>query len=452
MPDNPEDTVVIDDGKEVFPENQILDRLFDKNETLEPVTEKKTAPVKKPVTEKPVATAASVDPDDDDKDTADVEDDDLSLDDVVSPDDVVKSEDELDLESDPADETMARKQAKERGREAKRLKMELEQARLKLKETEDQAKQLQTRISEVESSVTDPRSHPDYRMLVSEIQRDVATSAEVLDIADPSVVSQSFGELMRGYISLEDLSGAERSAKLLELRGMIVDRIVKPDVPYEDMTPEERSTHAPIVAEVLRIIQRNRPQISKLHVLEQTLADQAKKGILSRGSKAYEVAVNELRPIVDAVGTLTDELIEADPHSPSALVSRLAKNPDNKSKLEKAKREVIEVLVGAPALTPEQVKSMEAAGTNVKEFLVERDRRIAERRKALAPLLVEAIITRSITKRALKAMLDKNDTGKSSATEVAALRNVGKRGAPPKSEKEKGDLMERLFDESEELR
>jgi hypothetical protein len=433
---------VLDDQtptRESFPVNDILDRVFDDNEDLKPA----------PTTASDDSIGDDTVADDDHLDDAG----DLTLDDVEGTIDLPdKGSDEIDFESDPTDETMARKQAKERGREAKRLKLELEQARLKLKETEDQAKQLQTRMSEVESSVVDPESHPDYRSLLVEMRTDVSRSAEVLDVEDPSLVVSNFGPLMKAYIDLEGLEGKERSEGLLAIKGLIVDNIIKADVPYAEMTPEERSAHSSVVSEVLRIVQRNRSNVSKLNTLKETLSDQAKKGVLSRGSRAYEAAVGELRPVVDAVGTLTDELVQADPFSPSALVSRLAKNPDNKEKIEKAKQEVIEVLVGPSALTPEQVKTLESNGTDVKEFLAERERRIAARRKALAPLLVEAILTRAITKKALKALLDKGDASKSSAKEVAALRSVGKRTAPPPKKEEKRPLFDRLFDDSEELR
>lgn len=437
-----DDTVVTDDqtpAREVFPSNSIVDRLFDENEDLKPADSSPAADDKAAATEKKEST------------TAEEPEDDLRLDDVGAEDDATKPADEIDLDSDPVDETVARKQAKERGREAKRLKMELEQSKLRLKEVEDEAKKLQTRMSEVESSVVDPESHPDYRSLVSEIRTDVARSAELLDIEDPALVTANFGKLMTAYIDLEGLEGKERSDSLLGIKGMIVDSIIKSDVPYAEMTPEERSAHSATVSEILRIVQRNRAGISKLSTLKQTLADQAKKGVLGRGSRAYEIAVSELRPIVDAVGTLTDEIIEADPFSPSALVSRLAKNPDNKAKIERARREVIEVFVGPPALTPEQVKSLEDSGTDVKEFLSERDRKVANRRKELAPLLVEAILTRGITKTALKHMLDKSDSGKASAKEIAALRSVGKRPAVAPKKEEKAPLLERLFDDNEEL-
>lgn len=442
MPNENNDGVTDAQTLETFPSNSILDRVFDSSEDLKPAS-----------TTKPDADDKAGDSDDSEDDLLG-KDDDLALDDVEGSIDVPeKPGDEIDFDSDPADETMARKQAKERGREAKRLKLELEQARLKLRETEDQAKQLQTRMSEVESSVVDPESHPDYRNLLTEMRTDVSRSAEVLDVEDPSLVVTNFGPLMKAYIDLEGLEGKERSEGLLAIKGLIVDNIIKADVPYADMTPEERSTHSSTVSEVLRIVQRNRASIAKLSSLKQTLSDQAKKGVLNRGSRAYEAAVGELRPVVDAVGTLTDELVQADPFSPSALVSRLAKNPDNKEKIEKAKREVIEVFVGPSALTPEQVKTLEANGTDVKEFLAERERKIAERRKSLAPLLVEAILTRAITKKALKALLDKGDASQSSAKELAALRAVGKRtgNTPPKKE-EKRPLFDRLFDDSEELR
>ncbi len=449
MPDDPNkkpDTPGKPDEREVFPVNPLMDRLFDENENLLP-------PVLEDVKDKsdPGPGGADDTKDDDPDDDSDDKDIDLNLDDL--DDSGSGNDDGLDLESDPADETMARKQAKERGREAKRLQMELEEARLKLRETEQREQELRTRMSEVESSVVDPKNHPDVRNLLTEMKTDVSNSAELLEINDPNDLVSNFGTIMSAYIGIEGLEGKERAEKLVELKGLIVDSVIKPDIPYAELTPEERTPFASVVSEVLRVVQRNRKTISRLADLEKTIADQAKKGILNRSTRAYEAARSELQPIVDAVGALTDDLIEADPFSPSSIVSRLAKQPANKTRIERAKQEVLEVLVGPQSLTPEQVKTLEDNGTDVKAFIAERDRKIADRRKKLAPILVEAILTRGITKDALKAFLDKSDKSKASDNELAALRQVGKKaGSQPPPKKEKAPLMDRLFDDSEELR
>jgi hypothetical protein len=238
----------------------------------------------------------------------------------------------------------------------------------------------------------------------------------------------------------------------LALTEQIVDKLGFSDVPYADLDEDERAAFQPQVDKVMDLLERNLTPTKELQKLHTTLTEKAKVGQLSTGVRQYQAAAAEISPILDAVGDLTDELIDANPHSVESFVARLAKgSPEAKKRLTAAKDDILELLVGPKALTQGEIDKLQANGTDVKEFMRERDRRHNDKKKKLAPFLVQALVTRSHFKSTLEK-LAKLELGKQSEeSEFDALSAVTK-GKPSQQTKPKksGDYLAFLGDEGDD--
>ena len=228
----------------------------------------------------------------------------------------------------------------------------------------------------------------------------------------------------------------------------IVDKLSLSEIPFADLDDDEREALRPQVDKVMDLLERNLEKTKDLQKLHTSLKEKAKTGHLSIGVRQYTAAIGELKPLLDSVGDLTDEMIDTNPHAVESVVARLVKSsPEAKRRLELAKKEVLEVLVGPPALTQDEIDKLHNNGTDIKEFMRERDKRQDALKKKLAPLFVQALMTRSHFKTTL-AKLAKLEIDKSSEeSEFDALHEVTKKrssGEPKK--KVKASERDPLFD------
>ena len=155
------------------------------------------------------------------------------------------------------------------------------------------------------------------------------------------------------------------------------------------------------------------------------------------GVKEHERQVSTLKPVLDKLGDMSPELIEEDPFAPAAVVAQLIVEPKLKAKWEKAKEEVLEVITGPRPLTDEEFDQLEAQGTNVKDFLRERDRKFREKREKLLPLLVRGLFAAPFTNEALKSMAEERRKKKDEADELEALGNIDRKRNLPGKKKAK---------------
>lgn len=434
-----EEPVVETPIRDKFPENKIADRLF--GTEPDPAPEPKPDPTPEPKPEpKP-------DPAPDPAPEPVVEDE---WDTPLKKDD--KPED-IDFETEPANESEARKQAKIRGREAKRLSAERAALQLQLDKEKEEREKISKRLEEIESSAIDPMEHPDFKAQRAEILRDVEQTAELLPMVQPEAVVRNFGAIMNEYLKLEGLTGSERSEMLVKLKGRVVDLLGVSELPYEELTAEEQHQYVPLVSDILRMIHRNVGPTKKLGELKAALEDRTKNGFITKGTKTYETAVSELRPALDTVGELTDELIAADPHSPASVVAKLIReSPEGKARVEKAKADVLEVLVGPPALSLDDIRRLEANGTNVKQFVAEREAAFRAKQKRLAPLLVQSLVTRAVFKQSQAELAKLKAAHEADESELDALTGLAKLPAPKKpdaAKEKKMSAVDKLFDGEE---
>lgn len=345
-------------------------------------------------------------------------------------------DEEEDEEEAPVNESAARKQAKEKGREAKRLKNELTERQLELERERTEKAELKARLEEIESVKLRPEDSPEFQEKHESVMSDVRAVARRLPPKSRTLLTPHFGEIMVSYMETLDVPLEKSEEADLTLTAKIVDKLGFSDIPFAELDDDERSALQPQVDKVMDLLERNLTPTKELQKLHSTLSEKAKNGHLSVGVRQYQAAAAELSPVLEAVGDLSDELIEANPHSVESYVAKLAKTPEGKKRVDAARADVLELLVGPKALTQDEIDKLQKNGTDVKEFLRERDRRHAEKKKKLAPLLVQALATRSQFKTLLEKVTKSEQSKLSEESEFDALSEVTNK-KPSQQSKEK---------------
>lgn len=362
--------------------------------------------------------------------------------------------DDDEEDADPKDESAARKQAKLKGREAKELKTKLTERELELERTQKERDELQARLEEVETTRIRPEDHPEFVELRDSILADVEQASELLSVPAPDAVVSNFGPFMSEYLKFDALKGTERAEARVALKGMIVDKLKLSEIPYADLDDDERRALDATTTDVLKIIQRNAGKTRDLQKLNDTLSDKAKTGHLSVGVRAYENAVKDFRPILDSIGDLADDVIESNPHAVESVVAKMVKeSPDAKRRLEKAKADVLEAIIGPRALTQAEIDKLEANGTDVKQFMAERAKAHRAKQQKLAAFFVQGLVTRSFFKESVTKLAKYEKDTEEEESEFEAIRKTTKKKASaPKEEirpKDRPSAVNRLFDSEE---
>lgn len=364
----------------------------------------------------------------------DREDEEESSEDQSSEDEENGDDEEVDWESDdsaqdeeeeedPKTESAARKQAKLKGREAKELKAKLTERELELERLKVERDEFAARVQEIEATKLRPEDHEEYRELRESVLSDVTEASDLLPLPDPTLVPREFGNFMADYLAMTALQGEERSEARTKLKGLIVDRLKLSEIPYAEMDDDERRQYEGTVTDVLKIVQRNVSKTKELQKLHSTLSERAKNGQLAVGVRSYENTVREFKPILDAVGDLADDVIEANPYAIESVVAKIVKtNPKAKARLEKAKADVLEVIVGPRALTQAEIDKLEANGTDLKTFMAERQKAHRAKQQKLAALFVQGLMTRSLTKEMAAKLAKYEDDKESEESEFDAIR------------------------------
>ena len=408
----------------------ILDELFDDNE---PETiDREVKPVKK------VKEDTGEEEEEEEYSSETGDETDWDAEDKKKPEDGEEQEEEEAL----VNESAARKQAKEKGREAKRLKNELTERELELDRVRKEKEELAERLQQVEAVKTRPEDAPEFQEKHESVMSDVRAVARRLPAKSRTLLTPNFGSIMVSYMETLDVPLEKSEEADQALAAQIVDKLGFSEFPYSDLDDEERNSLQPQVDKIMDLLERNLTPTKELQKLHASLNEKAKNGQLSVGVRQYQAAAEELSPVLDAVGDLSDDLIDANPHSVESFVAKLAKTTEGKKRVESARADILELLVGPKALTQEEIDKLQKNGTDVKEFLRERDRRHAEKKKRLAPLLVQALVTRSHFKTTLEKITKLELSKQSEESEFEALSDVTKK-KPSQQSKQKIKASER---------
>lgn len=349
-------------------------------------------------------------------------------------------------------ETAAVKQAKEKGREAKLLAQENAELKLERDRLAQEKEDVATRLAEIEAVRVKPTEHPDFVALQSEVLGDVNTAARRLRGEAKVLFPKNFGVLMEEYLvstAADDVVAADA-----KLHALIMDKLKLSEVPYEELTEEERAEHLPVIEKVVDVMERNLGKTKSLRDLHDKLATRAKNGHFVASVRDYENNANEFKPILDAIGDLPEEALETDPHSIEAVVTRMVReSPEAAKRLASAKRDVLEVIIGPKALSQADIDRLEANGTDVKTFLVERQKAHREKQKKLVGMFVQALVTRPMFKDIHAEWTTLKGHKESEESEFDALQVTKKKAPAPavKSEKRTWDSpLNKLFGDDEE--
>jgi len=396
--------------------------------------------------------------DDEIEDTADDEIEDNEEESDTDYDEAITKDgsEEDEEEESPRNESKAREQAKIRGREAKELKAKLTEKDLELSRVTKELEEKKSRLAEVEATQIKPYEHPDYVSARENILSDVRVVSRRLPGETKTLLVKKFGFLMDAFLEASEVSSDKAAEADEKLTGAIVDNLKLSDVAYADMDEDERSETLPTVDRIMGLLERNSEKTRDLQNLYTKLESRAKTGKLSVGYKEYENKTNEFKPIIDKVGDVPNDVLETRPHSIEAVVAKLIKSsPEAKKRFEKAQKDVLDVLVGPRVLTQDDIDKLEANGTDIKEYLVERDKLHQAKLKKLAPMFVQALVTRAEFSKYVEKASKASDNDDEAETEFDAVQKASRKKVKLDNKKSKEDPRKRdplagIFGASEE--
>lgn len=429
--------------------NTVLSALF--GEGAPPVDtpkeESKAEPAKAPA-KKQAKTAPVADVGDDGEEQEAPEDETEEEEDYEAPL-PAKEEAKPEPEKDDERETIARKQAKENGRKAKELETQLTAEKLEKETIADKLAKAEQKIAEYESVNLRPQDHPEFVSLQDSIlaRRDNAIEDLILEEVIPMAAGDAFrgsfparvGECERAMaLPVEDRTEAFKTIK-----SRIAQTIFGKE--YEELFDEEKKEADKTVNSLFKTVKDNVPEVKKLRELASSLEEKAKNGHLEMGVKEYSAVTAEFKPILDKIGDLPEEAIEASPYALESLVAKMAKGtPEEQKRLKSAKRDAEELLIGPAPLTQTDLDRLKANGIEPKEYLKQRDKAFKAKRLKLIPLIVQALATRSTVQALLAKGGQVVETESQIEEEEDVLLAAKKRGpGRPKKEAPKGPAAER---------
>ena len=400
----------------------LIDRLFD--------DEKELKPYDKP----PGGGGDDPPPDKKDDDTGDDPPPDKKDDDAG--DDPPPDKKDRDFEAD--DESMARKTARENGRELKDLKTQHADLVVKHTAAEKERDELRQRVQQYEQVTIDPRTTPAYQEVLGEMWRDVdAAIAEELPPA-ATALSNKFSKYVADYLPTLNMKSDERAAAVAKLKQRIAVELTNPDEPYEDMLEDDRVAADDLARQVLAVIRRNAPRATKLLEIESEVRERAKKGRLASGVREYDEKAKFIKSTIKPVGEMDDKLVAAAPEIPEAILTRMAKDdPAFMAKLTDAKNIVEELLAGAPKpLTESEMDALEEQGIDISDYQKKRMKDYRDRVKTYAPLVVRGLALANLTNKTLTTYAKEHLKAAKRLDELDVLDNLQRKNVTTKTSKE----------------
>lgn len=332
----------------------------------------------------------------------------------------------------PLQESVAQKMAKEKGRKVKELEAVVRDKDIEFGRVFDENKSLKAQIEELRAVKVKPTEHPDFLALKDKVWNEVETAAEV--IPEGRDIPKHFGVLSDAYAEATALRGDERAKAMAELRKTIVNKCGKFDVEYEDMDATDLREADQFSAKVLSILQKTAPDVRGLVDLSSTLSSKSEESAIVLSLKDYDAKVKDINPILDAIGNMPEEAIDADPHAIESVVATLAKTSEGRRRLTNAKRDALEALFGPRPYTKEELAQLKGNGTDLKSHEAERRKKADATRKRLLPKLVQFLVAGATlvedrrSHMAAKAEVDQEEA------EADAVRGATRPAKPKKQE------------------
>lgn len=436
-------------GKDVMERrNPSLDRLF--SETPEPASqpkaeqkpEKKTEPAKKVTKTKEVEPETEDSGDSEDEQNDDSQDDDTDFDAPVTDEEPEETEDP-EPESGEDYESIARRTAKEKGREVKKLSKEIKSKDLEIASVKldrdnlkEKNEKLETQLKELKIVKIKPEDDPDYVRLRSEVMETVEVQADT--IPEAKDVPKYFGHFVGAFLEAKAKGGAEGREIRAQLKQDIIKKCGNYDVPYEDLLEDEKKEADKMAASVLKLIVDNSGKAEELVKLTDRLAHDSEIGSHVLREREYKETAAKLQPVLDELGDLDDELLKDNPHSLQALVvGRIKSSPAAKTRSDKVKEEIFSAFAGPKALTKSEVAKLKANGTNIKEFEAARREKHEARVQKIVGIAYWGAMGLSLVPEKLKKLAELQGDADAEDSEDEVIRKQVKKPAAISAPKEK---------------
>lgn len=420
-----------EDTFEEAPEGEdIVDRLFDDSE---PEDDKETE------SEVETETEEEVEETEDEGVAEEVEDADPE--DYEAPLDKKKPKDEkkeADPEDVPADETVARKMAKENGRKVKELSAELTTLKLERDQERAAREKAERDRDDAKKVYADPLKDPEYRKIHESVMTDVRESAELIDGARN--IPANFGGLVTKYLKARN-AGDERPAQIDALKAEIIEKCVVKDVPFEDMDDFEKRDAEKTALKVMSLIRKNADPVQQAVDLAQKLKNDAEEGSFVMREREYGESSGRLKPLIEDLGTLADDVIEANPHAVESIVAALIRdNPAAKTRATKLKADLIEVFAGLRPLTKAETDKLKTEGADLKEYESERRKAHDAKVKRFVAYAFHGTMIRSLVGPMAKELATFKGEKDAEESELDTLMNRTKKRGPKKKAPESQKL------------
>lgn len=349
--------------------------------------------------------------------------------------DAKKKGEEVDPE--PANESEARKRAKENGRKLKAAEAQLIERDNTISQKDARIQELEKENREIRKIGSKPMDDPEYAALHNQILTDVGESAELVD--DVRNVPKHFPKLVTKYLATRN--SENRDADIAALKREIIDNcyVNEAGVSYDEMDDTEKKSADKAATKVLKIIRDSVPNVQKAIELADKIENDAKEGSFLAREREYTRATAEMKDFVEGFGQLADDVIEANPHALASFVAATIKDsPGAAKRATRLKQDILEVFSGLRPLTRAEVTKMEKEGKDVAAFEKERVKLHKAKRQKMAAYLFEGVMVRSAFPELLKKTLEKAGEDADEKDEIALAFNrtrktPGKKKAKPSS-------------------
>lgn len=331
-------------------------------------------------------------------------------------------------EPEPKDESHARRRAKEEGKLRKQLEVTVREKDLELDRLREEVETLKGKTTELEAVRIKPEEHPDFLALQNKIINEAKDTVDEFDAPHANVVFNKLGSFIRDYRKAD--SSENRETALLALKDDLAAKMFGEDSTFESLEKDDRKE----VSAALRLIKKSTEKADELDALGKDLEKKAKTGTLAVGVREYEALSKEFSPIVDAVGDLPDDVLETTPHTLESQVAILAKTEAGKKRLNDAKRDALDIVMGLRPLTQAEIGKLEANGTDIKAYLAERQKALVEKKKKLLPIFIQALAGKAITNKAFVELANLKGKVESEESEDDVIRKVTKKKPVVKDE------------------
>ena len=216
----------------------------------------------------------------------------------------------------------------------------------------------------------DPSTHPEVQQYIGQIRNNLNDFELDLSNTHADTMTSNAGALIDAYQDARDAPQVERRAAMQKFKNDLYKKFGEsPDYLEEG----EEAPHDFTVDKVFGFIKDNAAIMQQASTKADEITELAKNKTLATGAGEYEKTANKFSAILEPLGKLSDEVIDANPHAPEAAVAKLIRDsPVAAKRAEAAKVAIVEMLAGKRPLSQKEMNSIVAnfdgEGDAIKDF------------------------------------------------------------------------------------